>query len=357
MTPLLCVHNDSSSGKFLSDIMVGCDGSGEYFSESGESVTVTGTPEPGSVNTSGSDYDSSLWNQSITDTCEEHVYLGQPELDVDRVPDSTATDATLHISAQPSSTRNITFESGHPYANNFEDTWKISQPGAEQIRLHFDKLDLANYDYLEIYNDVGKRLGSYGRSQNGEDFWTEWYATDTLLVKLVTDSRYTSYGFLIDKVDCRYEKFPPTEHFAESYHPYANNYVHTWKISMPGANKTRLHFDKLSLAGSFSHYDTLRIYDELGRELVYYKGPTDNTDFWTEWQTTDTLRVKLVTDGQYTSYGFLIDLIETEEGVFTPSQIPAPANLTLHPGWNFISVPRPGSGGGARLRLPCAQPL
>jgi len=94
-----------------------------------------------------------------------------------------------------------------------------------------------------------------------------------------------------------------------------------------------------------SHYDTLRIYDELGRELVYYKGPTDNTDFWTEWQTTDTLRVKLVTDGQYTSYGFLIDLIETEEGVFTPSQIPAPANLTLHPGWNFISVPRPLAAG------------
>jgi len=348
VTPTFCVNESSTSGPLLSDIMVGCDGSGEYFSESGGSVTVTGTPEPWSVNTSESDYDSGDWNQSITDTPEEHAYLEEPESHVDTVPDGTTTDATLYASAQPSRIRNITVESEHPYANNYTYTWEISEPGANQMRLHFDKLSLTSYDTLRIYDELGRELACYpssGSSYDNTDFWTAWQTTDTLQVKLVTDSRYTSYGFLIDKVDCRYEKFPPTEHFAESYHPYANNYVHTWKISMPGANKTRLHFDKLSLAGSLSHYDTLRIYDELGRELVYYKGPTDNTDFWTEWQTTDTLRVKLVTDGQYTSYGFLIDLIETEEGVFTPSQIPAPANLTLHPGWNFISVPRPLAAG------------
>ncbi|WP_292392807.1 CUB domain-containing protein [Methanoculleus sp. UBA303] len=458
ITPLLCVNESSTSGPLLSDIKVGCDESGEYFSESGGSVTVTDTPEPWSVNISESDYDSRDLDQSIIDTCEENGSTEQPEWLTDTVPDGTTTDATLHASVQPSRIRNITVESKHPYANNFTYTWEISDPGAHQMRLHFDKLSLAgslshydtlriydelgrelvyykgpdddtdfwtawqttdtlrvklvtdsrytsygflidkvecrdekipptehlaesyhpyannyvhtwkiskpganqmrlhfdklslagslsHYDTLRIYDELGRELVYYKGPDDGTDFWTAWQTTDTLLVKLVTDSRYTSYGFLIDKVDCRYEKFPPTEHFAESYHPYANNYVHTWKISMPGANKTRLHFDKLSLAGSWSHYDTLRIYDELGRELVYYKGPTDNTDFWTEWQTTDTLRVKLVTDGQYTSYGFLIDLIETEEGVFTPSQIPAPANLTLHPGWNFISVPRPLAAG------------
>ena len=240
ITPLLCVNESSTSGPLLSDIKVGCDESGEYFSESGGSVTVTDTPEPWSVNISESDYDSRDLDQSIIDTCEENGSTEQPEWLTDTVPDGTTTDATLHASVQPSRIRNITVESKHPYANNFTYTWEISDPGAHQMRLHFDKL---------------------------------------------------------------------------------------------------------SLAGSLSHYDTLRIYDELGRELVYYKGPTDNTDFWTEWQTTDTLRVKLVTDGQYTSYGFLIDLIETEEGVFTPSQIPAPANLTLHPGWNFISVPRPLAAG------------
>ena len=455
VTPTFCVNESSTSGPLLSDIMVGCDGSGEYFSESDGSVTVTGTPEPWSVNTSESDYDSGDWNQSIIDTPEEHAYLEEPELHGDTVPDSTATDVTLHASAQPSSIQNITVESEHPYANNYTYTWKISKPGAHQMQLHFDKLSLANGgDTLTIYDDLGRALVCYGGSGSydntdfwtawqttdtlwvtlatdnrytsygflidkvdcryekspptghpaesyhsyannyvytwnisrsgahqmrlhfdklslansgdtltiyddlgrelvcyrGPDddtaFWTAWQTTDTLRVRLATDNRYTSYGFLIDKVDCRYEKIPPTEHFAESYHSYANNYVHTWKISMPGANKTRLHFDKLSLADG---RDTLTIYDDLGRQLARYSGTAslsyDNTDFWTAWQTTDTLRVTLSTDGRYTSYGFLIDLIETEEGVFTPSQIPAPADLTLHSGWNFISVPRPLAAG------------
>ena len=45
VTALLCVHNDSASGSLLSDITVGCDGSGEYFPEtagSDGSVTTTG---------------------------------------------------------------------------------------------------------------------------------------------------------------------------------------------------------------------------------------------------------------------------------------------------------------------------
>ncbi len=458
VAPTFCVNESSTSGPLLSDIRVGCDESGEYFSESGGSVNVTSTPEPWSVNTSESDYDSGDLDQSITDTPEEHVSTEQPEWHTDTVSDGTTTDATLYASAQPSRIRNITVESKHPYANNYTYTWEISEPGAHQMRLHFDKLSLAKEDTLRIYDELGRQLARYPSSfylsYDNTDFWTAWQTTDTLLVELTTDSRYTSYGFLIDKVecrdekipptehraesyhpyannykhtwkisepganqmrlhfdklslakedtltiyddlgrqlarypssfylsydntdfwtawqttdtcwvtlvtdgqstsygflidkvDCRYEKIPPTKHFAESYHSYANNYAHTWKISMPGANKTRLHFDKLSLAKE----DTLTIYDDLGRQLARYPSSFyssyDNTDFWTAWQTTDTCWVKLVTDGQYTSYGLLIDLIETEEGVFSPSQIPAPANLTLHPGWNFISVPRPLAAG------------
>ncbi|MEG3054615.1 MAG: CUB domain-containing protein [Methanoculleus sp.] len=310
--------DESSAGDLLlSDVKIGCDESGEYFSESGGSVTVTGTPEPWSVNISESDYDSRDLDQSIIDTCEERVYLGQTTLHGDTFTDSTATGATLYGSTQPSNTRSITVESEHPYANNFEYTWKISQPGADQIRLHFNKLDLANYDYLEIYNDVGKYLGSYGRSQNGNDFWTEWYATDTLRLKLVTDDRSTSYGFLIDQIEYRNEKVPPTEHLAESYHPYANCFEYTWKISQPGADQIQLHFDKLDLA----NYDYLEIYNDVGKYLGSRYGRSQNgNDFWTEWYATDTLRLKLVTDDRSTSYGFLIDQIEYRNEKVPPTE-------------------------------------
>ena len=320
ITPLLCVNESSTSGPLLSDIKVGCDESGEYFSESGGSVTVTGTPEPWSVNISESDYDSRDLDQSIIDTCEERVYLGQTTLHGDTFTNSTATGATLYSSTQPSNTRSITVESEHPYANNFEYTWKISQPDADQIRLRFNKLDLATYDYLEIYNDVGKYLGSYGRSQNGNDFWTEWYATDTLRLKLVTDDRSTSYGFLVDQIEYRNEKVPPTEYFAESYHPYANCFEHTWKISQPGADQIRLHFDKLDLA----NYDYLEIYNDAGEYLGSYRRSQNGKDFWTEWYATDTLRLKLVTDDRSTSYGFLIDYIETDKGIIYPPTLTQP---------------------------------
>jgi hypothetical protein len=104
-------------------------------------------------------------------------------------------------------------ESDHPYANNFEYTWTISEPGADQIRLHFEYLKLAQnqrinfqvYDKLILYDKYDNVLKIYGDNMgfNSQDFWTEWYTGDTLKVKLVTDSSGTANGFIIDKTETR----------------------------------------------------------------------------------------------------------------------------------------------------------
>ncbi|NLN44765.1 MAG: CUB domain-containing protein [Methanosarcina sp.] len=104
-------------------------------------------------------------------------------------------------------------ESDHPYANNFEYTWTISEPGAAQIRLHFEYLKLAknkktslDYDKLILYDKYDRVLAIYGDGMwgvNSHDFWTEWYTGDTLKVKLVTDSSGTANGFIIDKTETR----------------------------------------------------------------------------------------------------------------------------------------------------------
>ena len=94
-------------------------------------------------------------------------------------------------------------ESDHPYANNFEYTWPaISQPGATQMRLHFTKVDLANYDNLILIDKDGKQLGQL-KYEKKEDYWTSWYTGDTLKIKLQTDGSYTGYGFKIDQVETR----------------------------------------------------------------------------------------------------------------------------------------------------------
>ncbi len=318
VTPALYVNESNTNDPWKSDIKVGCDG--EYFSESGESVTVTDLGDLGFANTLENGCDSSSWNQSTIDMYEDgYADAEQPGLQSDAIPDGTTTDVILHNSAQSSSIENITVESEHPYANNYTHTWEISRPGAHQMRLHFDKLRLSSGDRLTIYDEMGRELVSYKGVREGTDFWIEWQTTDTFLVELATDSSATSYGFFIDLLERRDEKSPSTEHFAESHHPYANNYVHTWEISRPGAHQVRLHFDKLRLASG----DSLTIYDELGKELASY-GETysvyERADFWTEWQTTDTLRIKLSTNNGGTAYGFLIDDVERRDERFPPPE-------------------------------------
>ncbi len=262
-------------------------------------------------------------------------------------------------------------ESDHPYANNFEYTWTISEPGAAQIRLHFDYLKLGEpgklssnfqvYDKLILYDKYDNVLKTYGRSSgvNLQDFWTEWYAVDTLKVKLVTDSSGTANGFIIDKTETRMDmstskgsldesnSLTESNPVAESDHPYANNYKNSWTINEPGAAQIRLHFDYLKLgepgklSSNFQVYDKLILYDKYDNVLKTYgrSSGVNLQDFWTEWYAVDTLKVKLVTDSSGTANGFIIDKtdIRTDTITFppgegeTPTEVPSTVETTTKP--------------------------
>ncbi|NLN44185.1 MAG: hypothetical protein GX152_08480, partial [Methanosarcina sp.] len=197
-------------------------------------------------------------------------------------------------------------ESYHPYANSFEYKWPdISEPGATEIRLHFESLSLANSDILVFYDKYDNKLVTYEYGQSSKDFWTEWYTGDTLKVKLVTDNSGTAYGFKIDEVEGRSDMCISNNSLAESYHPYANNFYYKWPdISKPGATQIRIHFESLNLADTS---DKVVLYDKYDNKLVTYSLWDSSKDFWTEWYTGDTLKVKLITGNSGTAYGFKID--------------------------------------------------
>jgi hypothetical protein len=111
-----------------------------------------------------------------------------------------------------------------------------------------------------------------------------------------------------------------SESLAESKHPYANNSEYKWpNISEPGATKVRLHFEYLKLgepgkfSSNFQVYDKLILYDKYDNVLKTYRDSfgVNYQDFWTEWYTGDTLKVKLVTDSSGTANGLIIDKTET----------------------------------------------
>ena len=221
-------------------------------------------------------------------------------------------------------------ESDHPYENDFEKTWTISEPGASQIRLHFKDLQLAktvgknffDYDRVLILDRYGNVVEVYGNNRygaNSQDFWTKWYKGDKLSVKLVTDETRPCYGFVIDKMDFKLDESPSVEFksLAESDHPYENDFEKTWTISEPGASQIRLHFKDLQLAKTvgknFFDYDRVLILDRYGNVVEVYgnnRYGANSQDFWTKWYKGDKLSVKLVTDETRPCYGFVIDKMD-----------------------------------------------
>jgi hypothetical protein len=113
---------------------------------------------------------------------------------------------TLQVSM---SSPNVLAESPHPYPNNYDQWWTISEAGAGQIRVHFTQLDVeSNWDYVYIYDGSNNLITTYTGSYR--DLWTEWVTGDTIKVRLVSDYSVTAYGFTIDEKETGAAPPPPS---------------------------------------------------------------------------------------------------------------------------------------------------
>jgi hypothetical protein len=107
------------------------------------------------------------------------------------------------------SSANVLAESPHPYPNDYNQTWTISQAGAGKIRVHFTQLDVeSNWDYVYIYDGNNNLITTYTGSYR--DLWTDWVTGDTIKVRLVSDYSVTGYGFTIDTKETGVAPPPPT---------------------------------------------------------------------------------------------------------------------------------------------------
>lgn len=93
-------------------------------------------------------------------------------------------------------------ESPHPYANDYDNVWTISEGGATQIRVHFDRIDLErNYDFVRILDKNDEVWFEYTGTQL--DLTTPPIQGDTIKIQLVTDRSVTRWGFSIDRYDVK----------------------------------------------------------------------------------------------------------------------------------------------------------
>ena len=92
-------------------------------------------------------------------------------------------------------------QSNHPYDNDCDQTWTIHREGAVRIDVTFteDTYTESDYDYIYIYDGDDELIGSYsGDELSGAKITVN---SDTVKIRLTSDSSSTEYGFALDKIE------------------------------------------------------------------------------------------------------------------------------------------------------------
>ena len=209
---------------------------------------------------SGADFDIDLYDPGQTNV--DWSWLGGSQTDsisYDAAQSGTwyllvgqySGSGTYSLNVATSTATSMT-ESPHPYPNNYDNTWTITEPGAGQVRVHFSQLDTEeSWDYVYIYDENYNLITSYTGSYR--DLWTPWVDGDTVRIELVSDYSITDYGFTIDDTDTQAAPQPtPTDRYAiivgiNDYHyindlNYCVNDAMDWKSYLEGEGYTVSYF-------------------------------------------------------------------------------------------------------------------
>jgi subtilisin family serine protease len=92
-----------------------------------------------------------------------------------------------------------TISTDHPYADNSDQEWTVSVPGAEKIAIYFSRFETeAGYDQVRFFSTGGQELGMMEGSNDGS--FSPVFNTDTVIIRLTSDSSVNRYGFDVEAV-------------------------------------------------------------------------------------------------------------------------------------------------------------
>ncbi len=244
--------------------------------------------------------DNGVWQTVLPPTCTEKglkIYTGTQNADI----------LIEKTQSYP--------ESPHPYADNMNETYGYTVPGAAALRVVFSPSTAFEdgYDNLIIYDKNNNETGVYSGTALAGAAVT--VPGDTLKMLLKTDGSSTEYGFAVESI---------TPVFAETSHPYNNNADETYSISVEGAHKLVLYFSEST--ETEENFDIIGIYDNEDNLLGEYSGTQLSGQTVTVFG--DSCRITFASDYSNTAYGFRIDNVEAYKTVMqypegTEQEIPA----------------------------------
>jgi hypothetical protein len=107
---------------------------------------------------------------------------------------------TINDNGLPLVSETVSVESPHPYPNNYNNTWTLTQPGASRMRCHFGYIRTeSNYDYIYVLDNSGNICGIY--TGDFDDVWSVWVPSDTIMIRLTSDFSIVDDGFIIDQLE------------------------------------------------------------------------------------------------------------------------------------------------------------
>lgn len=137
-------------------------------------------------------------------------------------------------------------ESEHPYPNNHDQSWLISNPDAKAgaTRVRFAQFDLeAHADQLIVLDGYDNEVQRF-TGKVAENTWSDPVPGTLVKLRLVSDGTVRRWGFLVDALAS-----VPYTTIAYSPHPYPNNTRLEWRLNNldPSAPGTRLKFSRIEL--------------------------------------------------------------------------------------------------------------
>jgi PKD repeat protein len=102
-------------------------------------------------------------------------------------------------------------ESSHPYRDNYNNTWTLTNPDASAAatRIHFSRLETeAGYDYVRVRDANGNQINRFdGVHASGE--WSSTVSGRIVKVQLTSDDGVTAWGFCVDRIETVGAGLPP----------------------------------------------------------------------------------------------------------------------------------------------------
>jgi type VII secretion-associated serine protease mycosin len=94
-------------------------------------------------------------------------------------------------------------ESVHPYGNDMDQTWSVTNPDekAGTSRVHFSRLETEiGYDFVNVRDGYGKMIERFSGSYAGS-FWSGEVPGRAVQIQLVSDYSISAWGFCVDQIE------------------------------------------------------------------------------------------------------------------------------------------------------------